>query len=41
MNGTLILFIIGVLRRSSKGLVRGLEKFEIGGRTETMQATAL
>ena len=33
--------VIGVLGTITKGLLKGLEDFEVGGRVETIQTTAL
>ena len=41
MKVTLILIIIGALGTVPKGLVKGLEEWEIGWRSETIQTTAL
>ena len=41
MNVMVIPFVIGALGLILKGLVRMLEKLEIGGQAETIQSTAL
>ena len=41
MKVTVIPVIIGALGMVLKGVVRGLEELEIGGRAETIQTTAL
>ena len=38
---TVIPVVIGVLGTVTKGLVQGLDDLEIGGRSETIQTTAL
>ena len=37
----MIIIVIGVLGTITKGLLKGLEDLEIGGRVETIQTTAL
>ena len=41
MEVTIIPIVIGVVGTVSKGLFKGLEDMEIGGRVETIQTTAL
>ena len=41
MKITIVLIVIGALGTITKGLLKGLEDLEIGGRTETIQTTAL
>ena len=41
MRVRVILVVIGMLISIPKGFVRGLEEFEVGGRIETIQTTAL
>ena len=41
MKMTVILIVIGALGTIPKGLVRGLEGLEIGGRTETIQDNSI
>ena len=41
MKVTVIPIVIGALGSISKGLIQGLEDFEIRGRVETIQTTAL
>ena len=41
MKVTVIPILIRALGTTSKGLVKGLEELEIGGRTEAIQTTAL
>ena len=38
---TIILIVIGAFGTVTKGLLKGLENFEVGGRVETIQTTAL
>ena len=41
MKVTIVLIVIGVLGTITKGLLKGLEDLEVGGRVETIQTTAL
>ena len=41
MKVTIVPIVIGALGTMTKGLLKGLEDLEIGGRTETIQMTAL
>ena len=41
MKVTVIPLVIDALGTISKGLVKGLEEFEIGGRAEAIQTTVL
>ena len=41
MKGTIIPIVIGAFGRITKGLLKGLEDLEVGGRVETIQTTAL
>ena len=41
MKVTIVPIVIGALGTITKGLLKGLEDLEIGGRTETIQTTAL
>ena len=41
MKVTIILIVIGAFGTVTKGLLKGLEDLEVGGRVETMQTTAL
>ena len=41
MKVTIVLFVIGALGTITKGLLKGLEDLEIGGRVETIQTTSL
>ena len=41
MKVTVILILTGAFGTGTKGLVKGLEDFEIRGRVETIQTTAL
>ena len=41
MKVTIVPIVIGALGTITKGLLRGLEDLEIGGRTETIQTIAL
>ena len=41
MNVTIILIVIGTFGTVTKGLLKGLEELEVGGREETIQTTAL
>ena len=41
MKVTIILIVIGALGTVTKGLLRGLEELEVGGRVETIQTTIL
>ena len=41
MKVTIVPIGIGALGTITKGLLKGLEDLEVGGRTETIQATAL
>ena len=41
MKVTIILIVIGAFGTVTKGLLKGLEDFEVGGRVETMETTAL
>ena len=38
---TIILIVIGTFGAVTKGLLKGLEDLEVGGREETIQTTAL
>ena len=38
---TIIPIVIGAFRTVTKGLLKGLEDFEVGGQVETIQTTAL
>ena len=41
MQVTIIPFAIGAFDTVTKGLLKGLEDLEVGGRVETIQTTAL
>ena len=41
MTVTIIPTVIGAFRTVTKGLLKGLEDLEVGGRVETIQTTAL
>ena len=41
MNVTIVQIVIGALGTITKGLLKGLEDLEVGGRVETIQMTAL
>ena len=41
MKVTIVPIVIGVLGTETKGLLKGIEDLEIGGRVETIQTTAL
>ena len=41
MKVTIIPIVIGAFGTVSKGLLKGLEDLEVGGRVETIQTTAL
>ena len=41
MKVTIVSIVIGALGTVTKGLLKGLEDLEIGGRVETIQTTAL
>ncbi len=41
MKVTIIPIVIGAFGTVTKGLLKGLEDLEVGGRVETIQATAL
>ena len=41
MKVTIVQIVIGALDTITKGLLKGLEDLEVGGRVETMQTTAL
>ena len=41
MKVTIGPFVIGVLGTETKGLLKGAEDLEVGGRVETIQTTAL
>ena len=41
MKVTIILIVIGAFGSVTKGLLKGLEGSEVGGRVETIQTTAL
>ena len=41
MKVTIVPIVIGALGTITKGLLKGLEDLEIGGRTETIQTIAL
>ena len=41
MKVTIVPIVIGALGTVTKGLLKGLEDLEVGGRTETIQTTAL
>ena len=41
MKVTIVPIVIGALGTVTKGLLKGLEDFEVGGRVETIQTTAL
>ena len=41
MKVTIILIVIDAFRTVTKGLLKGLEDLEIGGRVETIQTTEL
>ena len=40
-EGDIIPIVIGAFGTVTKGLLKGLEEFEVGGRVETIQTTAL
>ncbi len=41
MNATIIPIVIGAFGTVTKGLLKGLEDLEVGGRVETIQITIL
>ena len=41
MKVTIVPIVIGALGTITKGLIKGLEDLEVGGRVETIQTTAL
>ena len=41
MQVTIIPIVIGAFGTATKGLLKGLEDFEVGGRVETIQTTEL
>ena len=41
MQVTIIQIVIGAFETVTKGLLKGLEDLEVGGRVETIQTTAL
>ena len=41
MKVTIVPIVIGALDTITKGLLKGLEDLEVGGRVETIQTTAL
>ena len=41
MKVTIVPIMIGALGTVAKGLLKGMEDFEVGGRVETIQTTAL
>ena len=41
MKVTIVPIVIGAFCPITKGLLKGLEDFEVGGRVETIQMTAL
>ena len=41
MNVTIIPIMVGAFGTVTKGLLKGLENWEVGGRVETIQTTAL
>ena len=41
MRVTIVPIVIGAFGTVTKGLLKGLEELEVGGRVETMQTTAL
>ena len=41
MKVTIVLIVIGALGTITKGLLKGQEDLEVGGRVETVQMTAL
>ena len=41
MKVTIVPIVIGALTTITKGLLKGLEDLEVGGRVETIQTTAL
>ena len=41
MKVTIISIVIGAFGTITKGLLKGLEDLEVGGRVETLQTTAL
>ena len=41
MKVTIVPIVIGALDKETKGLLKGLEDLEVGGRVETIQTTAL
>ena len=41
MKVTIIPIVIGAFGTATKGLLKGLEDLEVGGRVETIQASAL
>ena len=41
MKVTIVRIVIGAFGTITKGLLKGLEDFEVGGRVETIQMTAL
>ena len=41
MKVTIVLIVIGAIGTITRGLLKGLEDLEVGGRVETIQTTAL
>ena len=41
MKATIVPIVIGAFRKITKGLLKGQEDLEVGGRVETIQMTAL
>ena len=41
MKATIVPIVIGALGTGTKGLLKGLEDFEVWGRVETIQTTSL
>ncbi len=41
MSVTIVPIVIGAFGKVAKGLLKGLEYFEVGARVETIQTTAL
>ena len=41
MKMTILIIVIGAFATVTKGLIKGLEELELGGRVETNQTTAL
>ncbi len=41
MNVTIVRIVIGAFGTVTRGLLKGLEDLEVGGRVETIQITAL